>query len=79
MRRACRRRAGGSEKTAGTPSGVFVDAAQELVGKAVPQPLPKERDAAFLQAQQILLRYGVTAVADMGTSGEDCAGVSPAR
>ena len=59
------------EKAAGVPSGVFVDAAQELVGKAVPQPLPKERDSAFLQAQQILLRYGVTAVADMGTSGED--------
>ena len=59
------------EKVAGVPGGVFVDAAQELVGKAVPQPLPKERDAAFLQAQQILLRYGVTAVADMGTSGED--------
>ena len=59
------------EKVAGAPGGVFVDAAQELVGKAVPEPLPKERDAAFLAAQQILHRYGVTAIADMGTSVED--------
>ncbi len=51
--------------------GVFVDAAQSLVEKAVPQPLPKERDGAFLEAQKTLLRYGVTAVADMGTTGED--------
>ena len=55
----------------GAPGGVFVDAAQVLVQHAVPPPLPKERDAAFLQAQRILLPYGVTAVADMGTSVED--------
>ncbi len=53
------------------PSGVFVDAAQELVGKLVPAPLPKERDAALLKAQEILLGYGVTATADMGTSLDD--------
>ncbi|WP_419809961.1 amidohydrolase [Sphingomonas sp.] len=55
----------------GVPSGVFVDAAQALVQHVVPAPLPKDRDAAFLQAQQILLRYGVTAIADMGTSVDD--------
>jgi predicted amidohydrolase YtcJ len=59
------------EMAGGQPSGVFVDAAQALVEKAVPQPLPKERDAAFLEAQKALLRHGVTAVADMGTSIED--------
>jgi predicted amidohydrolase YtcJ len=59
------------EISAGQPSGVFVDAAQTLVEKAVPQPLPKERDAAFVEAQKTLLRHGVTAVADMGTSVED--------
>ena len=59
------------EKVGGQPAGVFVDAAQELVAKAVPQPLPKERDQAFLQAQRILLGYGVTATADMGTSIDD--------
>jgi predicted amidohydrolase YtcJ len=56
------------EKTGALPNGVFVDAAQELVAKAVPQPLPKDRDAAFLKAQTILLGFGITATTDMGTS-----------
>ena len=55
----------------GGPAGVFVDAAKQLIERAVPQPLPKERDAAFLQAQQTLLRNGITAVADMGTTLDD--------
>jgi predicted amidohydrolase YtcJ len=59
------------EKTGGAPSGVFVDAAMQLVEKALPQPLPKERDAAFLEAQQVLLSNGITAVADMGTTIDD--------
>ena len=59
------------ERVGGAPSGVFVDAAQELVQKAVPAPLPKDRDSAFIQAQRILLGYGVTATADMGTSLDD--------
>lgn len=59
------------EKAGGAPAGVFVDGAQALIEKVVPQPLPKERDAAFLTAQSILLQYGVTAVADMGTSIDD--------
>ncbi|WP_375288203.1 amidohydrolase [Sphingomonas sp.] len=63
---------GGRIETAGgQPSGVFVDAAQALMDKAVPKPAPKERQLAFLTAQDILLRHGITAVADMGTSGED--------
>lgn len=57
------------EKSAnGAPAGVFVDAAMELVQKALPQALPKERDAAFLEAQNMLLANGITAVADMGTT-----------
>jgi predicted amidohydrolase YtcJ len=59
------------EKVGGVPGGVFVDAAQELVEKVVPQPLPKERDVAFLRAQEMLLSYGITATADMGTSLDD--------
>jgi predicted amidohydrolase YtcJ len=55
----------------GQAAGVFVDAAQDLVAKVVPQPLGKDRDAAFLKAQAILLGYGVTATADMGTSIDD--------
>ncbi len=64
--------AGGRIEKSGTqPSGVFVDAAQALIQKVVPQPLPKERDLAFLKAQALLLANGVTATADMGTSVDD--------
>lgn len=55
----------------GAPAGVFVDAAQALVARFLPPVTPKDRTAAFLKAQSILLAYGVTAVADMGTSLED--------
>jgi len=57
--------------TSGKPSGVFVDKASDLVSAIVPAPRPKERDIAFLKAQELLLAKGVTAVADMGTSIED--------
>jgi len=53
------------------PSGVFVDAAADLVQKAVPMPLPRDRDNAFYKAQDILLADGITTVADMGTSLDD--------
>ena len=54
-----------------TPSGVFVDAAMELVGSKVPPPRATDRDLALFEAQELLIRNGVTAVADMGTSIED--------
>ena len=59
------------ERTGAQPSGVFVDSAQQLVQKVVPEPLGKDRNAAFIKAQAILLGYGVTATADMGTSLDD--------
>ncbi len=59
------------EKTGAEPNGVFVDAAQDLIAKVVPAPLPKERSLAFYKAQEALLRAGVTATADMGTSLDD--------
>lgn len=55
----------------GNPAGVFVDNAIGLVGKAVPAPRPGDRDLAFAKAQEVLLTYGVTAVADMGTDMAD--------
>ncbi len=61
------------EMTAGKPNGVFVDSAQDLVSKVLPQPLSKERDLAFTKAQEALLAFGITATADMGTSVEDWA------
>jgi predicted amidohydrolase YtcJ len=63
---------GGRIEMAGRqPSGVFIDAASQLVEKAVPAPLPLIRDRAFQQSQEILLSNGITAVADMGTTTED--------
>jgi hypothetical protein len=59
------------EMSGRAPSGVFIDAASELVGKAVPAPLPVVRDRAFQSAQERLLSNGITTVTDMGTSGED--------
>ena len=56
------------EKAGGQPSGVFVDAAQQLIDKVIPQPTGKDRNGAFLKAQSILLGDGITAVADMGTT-----------
>ena len=55
----------------GNPTGLFVDAARNLVEKAAPPPLPRERDAAIAKAQEILIADGVTATCDMGTSVED--------
>lgn len=61
------------ERVAGTdePAGVFVDAATALVTSKLPEPRPADRDLALQKAQEILLRNGVTAVADMGTTIED--------
>jgi len=61
------------ERIAGTkqPSGILVDAARDLVWKQLPKPRPEDRDLALQEAQAILLRNGVTGVADMGTTIED--------
>ncbi|WP_226700304.1 amidohydrolase [Qipengyuania gaetbuli] len=53
------------------PSGVFVDAAEELMRQAIPAPRANERDLALAEAQKVFHRYGITAVADMGTTIED--------
>lgn len=63
---------GGRIETAGgKPAGVFVDKAMDLIQRVVPPPAPKDRDIALEKAQQALLRQGITAIADMGTSIED--------
>ncbi len=59
------------ETTGGNPNGVFVDGATALVDQAVPPITPKDRDLALIAAQDILNRYGITAIADMGTSLDD--------
>ncbi|TZG27993.1 amidohydrolase [Sphingomonas montanisoli] len=55
----------------GNPTGVFVDAAQKLITDVVPAPLPRDRDAMLAKAQEILLGYGITSTADMGTTSDD--------
>jgi len=55
----------------GKPSGIFIDAAADLVGKFVPAPKPLERDIALGEAQKKLHSLGITAIADMGTSMDD--------
>ena len=59
------------EQVGGAPSGIFVDAAEELIGRHVPAPSAEFRDRALAEAQRLLLSMGITATADMGTSGED--------
>lgn len=59
------------EMAGGKPSGIFVDAASELVSRHIPAPKPGERDLALAEAQKALLSVGVTSIADMGTSIED--------
>lgn len=60
--------AGGRIELAGKqPSGIFVGAATALIAKAVPPLLPRARDQAFSKAQDLLLREGITSIADMGT------------
>ncbi len=59
------------EMAGGKPSGIFVDAASELIAKSVPAPRPAERDLALAEAQKALLKVGITAIADMGTTIED--------
>ncbi|MDB5692461.1 MAG: amidohydrolase [Alphaproteobacteria bacterium] len=59
------------ETAAGRPTGIFVDAAKDLVARIIPPPLPRIRDQAFEKAQQIMLSYGLVGACDMGTSPED--------
>jgi len=59
------------EMARGQPTGIFIDAAAELIDKVVPPPLPRTRDQALERAQQIMLANGLTAAADMGTSADD--------
>lgn len=62
---------GAIEKTDGQPTGIFVDKAERLFARVIPQPRPIERDLALMKAQEILLANGVTTIADMGTTMED--------
>src|SRR5690606_22649619 len=53
------------------PSGVFVDAAMDLVASKVPPPRATDRDVALHEAQELLVRRRVTPVADVGSASQD--------
>ncbi|HEY1607621.1 MAG TPA: amidohydrolase [Allosphingosinicella sp.] len=59
------------ETEAGRPTGIFVDAAKDLVTRIIPPPLPRVRDEAFQKAQQIMLSYGLIGACDMAESTDD--------
>ena len=59
------------KNAAGAPTGLLIDAAASLVEDKIPAAQPRERDRALQAAQEIMLSYGLTSVADMGTSVED--------
>ncbi len=50
----------------GVPSGVFVDGAQQIVDRHLPQPTPAEAAAAVTKALAIMASVGLTGAADMG-------------
>jgi predicted amidohydrolase YtcJ len=52
----------------GQPTGVFIDGAMSLVGRAVPAPTLNDVKRRLLKAQRTVLRSGLTAVHDAGIS-----------
>ena len=73
--RATRAPVGGEipRDAAGEPIGVFKDQAMALVGRAVPEPSPEQRDSALARALAHAAALGVTATAHMSASWADLA------
>ncbi len=57
----------------GNPTGIFKDAAKDLVERVIPPPTDAQVDAALLVAQSYALDNGVTSVQDMGFTGSKAA------
>lgn len=53
----------------GNPTGIFKDAAKDLVERVIPPPSEAQIDAAILAAQDYAFDSGVTSVQDMGFIG----------
>ncbi len=58
----------------GTPTGVLVDQAQQLVSRKIPPPSPEQLERSLLRATQLLARDGITSVHDAGVSYADIDG-----
>jgi predicted amidohydrolase YtcJ len=57
----------------GNPTGIFKDAAKDLVERVIPPPSDAQVDAALLAAQSYAFGNGVTSVQDMGFTGSHAA------
>ena len=54
----------------GNPSGVFLDAAKELITSKIPPPTDAEIESAILLAADTCIRYGLTEVHDAGIDAQ---------
>ncbi len=52
----------------GEPTGVFIDGAMNIVGRAIPSPGKAELSRRILEAQKLILQAGLTGVHDAGVS-----------
>jgi predicted amidohydrolase YtcJ len=57
----------------GEPTGIFKDQAMGLIGQAIPDPAPEQRDSAVARALAYAASLGVTATANMSASWADLA------
>ncbi|QIK79273.1 amidohydrolase family protein [Sphingomonas piscis] len=55
----------------GRPTGLLIDAATKIIEAKKPKQTLADRVTGLAKAQSILLSYGVTATADMGTSRDE--------
>lgn len=58
----------------GNPTGIFKDAAKDLILRAVPAPTLAQVERDFLAMQALAARNGVTSVQDMAVSADDPGG-----
>jgi predicted amidohydrolase YtcJ len=54
----------------GSPTGVLIDTAMDLVRRAIPPPLPREAEATLLRSVQALTAAGITSVHDAAAGPE---------
>src|SRR2546426_6170208 len=57
----------------GEPTGIFKDRALDLIGRAIPDPSPAQRDSALARALAYAASLGVTATAHVSASWADLA------
>ena len=55
----------------GNPTGIFKDAARDLIARVIPTPTVDEIAKALAAAQEHALAFGVTSVQDMGMLGRE--------